>query len=369
MSNPGFNQPRGIWVDANNNVFVADSGSARIVKFYSITSGFTGTNGGGVPAASSINGYSYSALYNYNGPYDVALDSSNNLYVADTFNARVVKVNSGTNAVLQTFTTSPALTKPEGVCLDSSGNVYIADNAALSPIYKLSPSGTQLLTILGSSATPTLQYIWNCAVDAQGYIYVSNTVGQGVNKFHPNGTQVAFFTVSNPAFQYPNQLALDNQGYIYVADSGNNHIAKIHPNGTQVRPVFNLPSGSSPNGVAVDGSGYVYATDTAQNSVWVFFANGSYAYQFSFPVNAEPLHDPRGVAIDFQGQHLRGGLHQQPRRHFHQALWTQRRLLLCPALGRCPPRRHHLLPGAPSLTTRQYYSGAYSLQMTDVRAS
>lgn len=66
-------------------------------------------------------------------PGGVSLDDADNLYIADTFNSRIVKLNSTTGDELAVFTTSnPSLRLPQDIALDDSGNMYIMGMVVLS---------------------------------------------------------------------------------------------------------------------------------------------------------------------------------------------------------------------------------------------
>ena len=128
--------PYGVTADINGNVYTADSSNQSIRKVNSagiITTlagtGIAGYSGDGVAATSA-------QLY---FPYGVAVDMNGNVYIADTYNSRIWKVNSA--GIVSTFAggswggyisdggpaTSAQLNYPCGVSVDRNGNVYIAD--------------------------------------------------------------------------------------------------------------------------------------------------------------------------------------------------------------------------------------------------
>ena len=158
----------------------------------------------------------------FSQPYDVALDSSNNLYVADHNLQLVLKIAStgGTPLVYYNNTgTSTAIAYPDGLCLgpNSPPDVYVVDGNN-QRVIKFNNAGQVQSIIPASAATPAFNYPWNCAVDANSNLFVSNTVGQGINVFNAQGTQTNFFNKTTPAFLYPNQIALDSTGAnLYVA--------------------------------------------------------------------------------------------------------------------------------------------------------
>ncbi len=107
----------------------------------------------------------------FNSPYDVAVDSSGNVYVAYTDNNRVEKI---TPAGVQT-TIGSGFDQPLGVAVDSSGNVYVAD-VRHNPVEKITPAGVQT-TIASGFSVPS-----GVAVDTSGNVYVTDfTRGQIVS--------------------------------------------------------------------------------------------------------------------------------------------------------------------------------------------
>ena len=113
--------PYQVAVDGSGNVYIADYGSCVIF----------GTSPGVLKETPSANGYTESTIGSgTNCPYGVAVDSSGNVYISDTFNNRVLKETPSGGSYTQTVVADAAnngLYYPAGVAVDSSGSVYIAD--------------------------------------------------------------------------------------------------------------------------------------------------------------------------------------------------------------------------------------------------
>jgi uncharacterized repeat protein (TIGR01451 family) len=212
------------------------------------TAGFSG-NGG--PATSA-------SLYYPDG---VALDSSGNLYIADTWNNRVRKVStSGTiSTVAGNGTagfsgdggpaTSASLRYPDGIALDSSGNLYIADTSNMR-VRKVSTSGT-ISTVAGNDTEPgfsgdggpatsaSLSYPRGVALDFSGNLHIADTDNERVRKVSTSGTistvagsgTAGFSGDGGPAasasLNDPYGVALDSSGNLYIADTYNHRIRKV----------------------------------------------------------------------------------------------------------------------------------------------
>ncbi len=140
--NAQFNQPAGVAVDTNGNVFVADTDNDTIRKItpagrVSTIAGFPGTTG----SADGLN----SAARFYK-PTGIALDAAGNLYVVDNFNSEIRKVApSGTNWIVSTLAgfpqfdevgdpiggsadgtgTNASFNNPSGITVDSARAIYM----------------------------------------------------------------------------------------------------------------------------------------------------------------------------------------------------------------------------------------------------
>jgi sugar lactone lactonase YvrE len=129
--------PEGVTVDASGNIFVADTGNERIVEFTAVTYNFYVIAGTGVTGFAGDNGPALNA--ELADPKGVAVDSQGYVYIADTINSRIRKV--GLDGVITTiagtgqptyggqgqYATTAPMSFPAAVALDPSGNVYLAD--------------------------------------------------------------------------------------------------------------------------------------------------------------------------------------------------------------------------------------------------
>ena len=219
------------------------------------------------------------------------MDSSGYVYVADTGNHRIRKINSA--GVVTTFagstegfadgTGNTAQFKyPSGVAVDSRGNVYVADSAN-NRIRKITPTGV-VSTFAGTGTagfaegaanTAQFNHPAGVAVDSSGYVYVADYANNRIRKITPAG--VVSTLVSTAQLNYPTGVAVDSSGNVYVADRKNHRIRKITPEGV-VTTFAGRTSGykdgtgteaqfKHPGGVAVDSSGTVFVADTANNRI------------------------------------------------------------------------------------------------------
>ena len=157
-----FNLPNGVAVDGSGALYVTDTTNNSIRKI--TASGVVSTLAGTPGVSGYADGTGAGALFNH--PTGVALDGSGNIYVADTGNSTIRKISSG--GVVTTLAGLPTIggkrdgansdawfNQPKSLVVDSSGNVYVADtgNAA---IRKITASGvvSTLSFTAGTTTTP-----------------------------------------------------------------------------------------------------------------------------------------------------------------------------------------------------------------------
>ena len=135
----------GVAIEASGNVYASDQDDSIVVRI-SPAGNLTAVAGNGVQGFSGDGGAATSA--SLSGPKGVAVDTAGNLYIADTGNARVRKVANGTITTVAGngnnglpvdggAATSTPLLGPDGVAVDTAGNLYIADNSRIRKVAKI----------------------------------------------------------------------------------------------------------------------------------------------------------------------------------------------------------------------------------------
>jgi len=307
-----LNSPSGVWVDSSHNLYIVDKDNFRIRKITS--SGVISTVAGSSTAAVYAGDGGPAVGASLNVPNGIAFDSAGNMYIADTSNNVVRKVN--TSGVISTVAgnnysafsgdggpaASASLSLPTGVAVDPAGNLYIAD--ANNNCIRIVTTDQNIHTFAGQCSYALFQgdgglaiqaklnKPYSVAVDAYGDVYIADTENQRIRVVTPDGiintiagdgTQ-GFKGDNGPALQAefasPSGIALDASGNIYVADKSNSRIRKILPSGIITTIAGNgsygyFGSGGAatstglnfPLGVGVDpSSGVVYVADS-QNQV------------------------------------------------------------------------------------------------------
>ncbi|WP_213806699.1 NHL repeat-containing protein [Granulicella sp. dw_53] len=124
-----LNLPTALAFDVNQNLYIADSGNHRIRRIDITTGLITTIAGNGTQGFSGDSGLAVTAAID--SPQGLAVDVSQNLYLSDTHNHRIRKVTAATGLITTIAGNGVPgpLTLPHGISLDSSGNVYIADTS------------------------------------------------------------------------------------------------------------------------------------------------------------------------------------------------------------------------------------------------
>jgi sugar lactone lactonase YvrE len=202
----GLNGPAGLAVDGSENLFVADIYSSTIHEFSASGDDF------GVFASGLVN------------PNSVAFDSSGILYVANggnTFGNNYILRFAPDGEQLPGFRL-PDVTALYGLAFDPSGNLYAADRYSNS-IHRFSPTGENLGDFASGLADPI-----GLAFDSSGNLFVANYTGNTISVFDPSGDLIG--TLSS-GLRGPAGLAFDPDGNLYVANLDGGTIRVFSPIG------------------------------------------------------------------------------------------------------------------------------------------
>jgi DNA-binding beta-propeller fold protein YncE len=272
-----YNAPAGLAVDSSGNIYLADTGDGQIEEILA--------KGGYATVNDLGNGYF--------APAGVAVDGSGNVFVADTSHGlikEILAVNGSIPATSPSINTLASITAPYDLAVDGGGNIFVVSSGGLSEILAVNgviPASPTILPIGSGFNAP-----YGVALDGSGDVFVADTFNHAVKEVVAvNGSIPASPAIiplgSN--FNQPWSLALDPSGNIYVADNGNSAVYEITAASNYVT-VNTLGSGfTGPAGVAVDISGNVYVADDIGQT----FTGGN-IYRLGF-ANAPTLNFPNTV--------------------------------------------------------------------------
>jgi sugar lactone lactonase YvrE len=278
------NAPNGVAVDANGNLYIADSGN-NCVRKVTPSGIITTVAGTGAPGQSGDGGPAINAMLS--GPRGVAVDAAGNIYIADYGNRKIRKVTPGGTITTIAGTGTPGysgdggqatlaqLSSPEGLRVDSGGNLFFAEPLS-SVIRKVAANGI-----------------------------ISTVAGNGTYGYSADGV-----LATNAQLYNPSAVGLDAAGNIYFTDQHAHQIRKVGTNGilTTVAGQEGASGWDNGNGepatqavldavfgVDVDAAGEIFLCDSEFNIVREVTIDGT-------------IHTIAGIGLDNPGYNGDGGL-------------------------------------------------------------
>jgi hypothetical protein len=300
-----FNFPRGVAVDSQGTVWVADSVSHTVRKV--TPAGVVTTVAGAAGVSGKADGAGTAARFDE--PWGIAVDGDGDAYVADRYNHTIRKVTpggavttlagkAGSSGSDDDTGSEARFNEPTGVAVDGDENVYVGDSYNHT-IRKITPQRV-VTTLAGLAGNPgsddgigsaaRFHFPVGVAVDRERNVYVADYGSNTVRKVTAAGvvTTLAGLADSGGAtdgtgtaarFGLPWSVAVDGQGNVHVADFGNSTIRKVTPEqGVSTLAGLGGFAGSEdgrgsvarfnhPHGVAVDGTGSVFVADSWNHAI------------------------------------------------------------------------------------------------------
>ncbi len=313
-----MDKPRGVFLDASGNIYIADSDNHRIKKVDGTTGIITTVAGTGSAGDSGDGGPAINARMDK--PRGLWVDESGNIVIADTENNRIKMVDGATEIITTVAgdggagfsgdngpATSASLKKPHSVCVyeySAPAFLHIAD-AYNYEIRKVDMSTTMITKVAGTwwrgyngddipATTAMLNYTYGVHVDASRNVYIADTDNHRIRKVDAKTGIIT--TVAGTGFKgysgdggpataaklrYPYNVYVDASGNIFIVDTMNYRIRKVDGTTGVITTVagngsaqYNGDGGPATAAsirksydVAVDGSGNIYIADTHNHAI------------------------------------------------------------------------------------------------------
>ena len=268
--------PAGVFVDSAGNLFIADTRNNVVREAQAATGNIVTVAGNGTPGYRGDGSAAFGAQLQ--GPAAVAVDRAGNLFIADTGN-NVVREVTAANGQIKTVAgsgtwgyggdgsaaTSARLKGPNAILVDSSGNIFFADSGN-NEIREVVASSGKILPVAGNGAqgysgdsgpatSANLSSPSGIFMDGGGNLFIADSANHVIREVAAQsqiittiaGTGTAGYldssTPLSAQFDFPTGLAGDPLGNLFVGDSRNQRIRKIAGvQGTDVIPMAAPPT-------------------------------------------------------------------------------------------------------------------------------
>ena len=327
-----FSQPNGVTSDGAGNLYVADAGNNTIRQIVIATSSVTTVAGAPSRGAS---GPPPSWSDSLNNPYGVASDGTGSLYVADTNNSLIRKIDIATGtittlaggsfavAVADGTGTAANFGQPEGIVADGAGNLWVADT--LNGTIRKIVIATGAVTTLDDGTGVPVRLADPCGVvaDGAGNLYVTELGTDDIARVVIATGAFSIFagaagqsgsadgTGADARFRGPSGIATDGAGNLFVVDSSNATIRKIvvatgavttfagaaGEHGT-VDGIGSQARFDDPWGIASDGAGNLFVADATETIRKIVIATGAVTTSAGTP-GQTGIADGTGAAARF----------------------------------------------------------------------
>jgi hypothetical protein len=351
----------GIALDSAGDLYIADCDSEVIRRVDASTGVITTVAGDGSGGYTGDGGPATSATLN--SPHGLAIDGAGDLYIADTLNSVVRRVDASSGVITTVagngtagysgntgLATRAKLNGPMGVVLDAGGDLYIADTQ--NNVVRLVTASTGIITSFagntlsgysgngGQAKSARLNLPQGVALDSAGDLYIADTFNSVIRLVNAStgiittaaGDGTAGYSgdggpAIKAALDHPGAVAIDGSGNLYIPDQDNFNIRVVNSSGTISTIAGDTFSTYGGNGgsatgaqlyepmgaVAVDSSGNLIIPDTSNQAVRRVSAStgmiittiaGTGVAGFSGdggPATSAKLDEPEGVALDTAG--------------------------------------------------------------------
>lgn len=269
----GLNLPRNLVFAPDGSLYILDTGNSRVVKL-SKEGSLLFTLGGPPPAGAT----QAAGATVFNQPWGIALDAKGDLYVADTWNYRILKFDGNGRFLLAWGTGGQAaegpgrLWGPRAIATGPNGNLYITDTGN-KRVVVYDPNGKFLFQFPNSGQAQLNEPV-GIAFGPDEKVYVADTWNHRVVVFKADGTFVNAWPVQGWAgnsLDNKPYLAVDASSQVYLTDPENSRVVVFSAEGKPLASFGEFGSGPAgmilPTGITIGPDGYAWMTDTGNNRV------------------------------------------------------------------------------------------------------
>lgn len=221
------------------------------------------------------------ALSGFQAPMGLAVDHQERIYVVDS-SARNIRVFAP-DGTMERVITNEQLERPTGIAVDEvRGRIYVADSSSTKSanhVVRIFDKAGTYLRAIGSQGSEAGQFLFPTylALDANGNLYVADTLNARVQVFDPDGRHLKTFGERGDAwgmFDKPKGVALDHFGNVYVVDSSWSNVQIFNSQG-QVLLFFGGRGAypgllSNPTGIAIDRHNRIYVADAFNGRICMY---------------------------------------------------------------------------------------------------
>lgn len=273
----GLNAPRGIAIGPEGEIYVADTFNSRIVKLDAVGN-LLATWGSRTPE-----GQTPLAPGTFNEPWGVAIDNAGNIFVADTWNHRIQKFNAEGNFILEwgvagvTSEGPDRLWGPRGIAVSPDGRVYVTDTG--NKRVAVFDSNGKFLSEFGNQGEARLDEPVGIAIGLEGRVFIADTWNLRVAVFTAEGQSVTNWPVQgweSDSIENKPYIAVDRQGRVYITDPEGYRVIVFSSSGEALAAFGQYgPEENAfglPVGVAVGADGNLWISDAGNNRLEKFDA-------------------------------------------------------------------------------------------------